>query len=153
MWEALTKPDILSNVLDALSFILITPEVAGPQRIGRLLDLINRPVQWFVDTAETTVPKFYTIWLSVSLSILAAFILYAGIFVAAFLTESSYLETVVRGYVLLRQAFGIFLAITSVIAILSTINLISQWRLSRLVALWAGIGCFFTARVVAISGA
>lgn len=57
----LATPEVAQNLLDGLSFMLITPEIAGPERIGRVAAgirwLLGPMVRWF-DRAMDTTTKF-----------------------------------------------------------------------------------------------
>jgi hypothetical protein len=155
VWETLTTPDILSNVLDALSFVLITPEVIGHERLGRLVDAVGRRIEDTMAGPEFPVGVISLGAGAISFVGFAAVLVMSGLqswigldLLPALTAErlSTYLvmfiAALLLSWLLPILLLGVFFLITFV-----------THRRATLGALFLGIGCFFTARVVAIVGA
>lgn len=154
LWAKLLKPDVLTNVLDALSFILITPELVGPEKLSRFVERVDHVMLSFAKIMD----RYKCFWNGVTIVFWGVPVIAFGL---AFIWELS------EGAGLLsrreRKAMVEFVMIPVSIwyivfflfgglmgALFIVVRVAAHFRLGRLIALMLGIGCFFLSRAVAI---
>jgi type IV secretory pathway VirB2 component (pilin) len=149
--EKLSRPDVLTNVLEALSFILIAPDFIGPRKIELMFSFAAKPVALVVRAFKVR-PKLF-----VPLGGLFLFLGIAGLLltltplISAGPEKDPYYEPLMYRLSLIQWPLRTFVGPAALMTLaLAIIYIIAKRRWARRLAVVLGVMCFFAARYFAI---